>query len=51
MDEHICEECGDDLVCEGLRYCTECLGFGNLSNSQQANAVRLSGPTRDVQHF
>lgn len=23
--EAICEECGDDLVCEGFTVCTECL--------------------------
>lgn len=23
--ELICEECGDDLVCEGYRYCSDCL--------------------------
>jgi predicted amidophosphoribosyltransferase len=23
--EHICEECGNDLVCEGFRMCSDCL--------------------------
>ena len=25
MTDKICEECGNDLVCEGYRYCSECL--------------------------
>lgn len=24
-EERICEECGNDLACEGYRLCSECL--------------------------
>ena len=24
-EEKICEECGDDLVCAGFRFCSDCL--------------------------
>jgi hypothetical protein len=26
--ERICVECGNDLVCEGFDYCSECLEGG-----------------------
>lgn len=26
--EKVCEDCGDDLACEGYPYCSECLEKG-----------------------
>lgn len=34
-DEKICEECGNDLACDGYRYCSECLEFADLDDEDE----------------
>lgn len=43
MDDYVCEECGDDLAADGLRYCTGCLdSVPELSDLPHEEVLRPS---------
>jgi hypothetical protein len=46
--ERICEECGDDLACEGHRFCSECLEsiYWESDPTPDFFCVGISGRTR-----